>query len=101
MTQRVKNVIPVFETLIDITIVEEEGSYFIYMDHEFIEEVNQRGILTMWYFDRKGCHSFDFSRTNIIDNKFKISKKTIDHETYPINTSFPIYRGFQRPPSKF
>ena len=35
MTQRVKNVIPIFETQIDIRIVEEDGSYFIVMEIEY------------------------------------------------------------------
>lgn len=101
MKQRVKNVIPVFETQIDVTIVEEDGSFFIYMDSEFIEEVMRRGRVSMWYFDKKGCNPFDFSQLDIVDNKFKISKKTIDHEKYPVNVPFPVYRSFQRPPPTF
>jgi hypothetical protein len=102
MKQRVKDVIPIFETQVDITIVEEKGSYYIYMDHEFIEEVNNRGHITMWHFDKKGCHSFDFSTVDLVEEKkFKISKRTVDKEKYPVNTPFPIYRGFQRPPPTF
>ena len=98
MRQKVKDVMPVFETQVDITVVEEDGSYFFYMDHEIIEEVNIRGKITMWYFIENVCHSFDISKSDLVGNKYKISKKTVEHEKYPINTPFPVYRSFQRPP---
>lgn len=101
MKQKMKNVMPVFETQVDITIVEENGSYFFSLDHELIEEVNHRGKLTMWYFIEKVCHSFDISKADLVDNKYKISKRTVEHEKYPINTPFPVYRGFQRPPPDY
>jgi hypothetical protein len=101
MTQRVKGVIPVFETQINVTIAEEDGSFFIYMDSEFIEEVKRSGNVSLWYFNKKGCDPFVFSIVDLVNEKFKISKKTIDHEKYPINITFPLYRSFQRPPPTY
>ncbi|MFW3145596.1 MAG: hypothetical protein ACMUIE_02145 [Thermoplasmatota archaeon] len=101
MTQRVKNVIPIFETQIDIRIVEEDGSYFIYMTDEVIEEVKRNGKVSFWHFEERTCTPFELLKKNLIGNKFEISKKTIVHKKYPINIPFPVYRGFQHPPSDY
>ena len=97
MRQKVKNVMPVFETQVDITVVEEDGSYFFYMDHEIIEEVNIRGKITMWYFIENVCHSFDISKSDLVGNNYIICKKSVVHEKYPLNTPFAVYRCFKRP----
>jgi hypothetical protein len=101
MTQRVNNVIPVFETQIDIKIVEEDGSYFIYMNHEFIEDVRRYGKVSMWYFEGTTCTPFELSKKNLTGDRFKIPKKTINQKKYPINTLFPVYRSFQLPPPDY
>ena len=84
MKHRVKNVIPVFETQIDVKIVEENGSFYIYMDDEFIKEVIRDEHVSLWYFDKKGCNPFDFFITDIIDNKFKM-RKTLTELLHRVN----------------
>ena len=101
MTQRVKNVIPVFETQIDIKIVEEEGSYYIYMNDEFVEDVKRSGKASMWYFKGRSCTPFELLKKNLEGNRFEISKRTINRKKYPVNTTFPVYRSFQPPPPDY
>lgn len=101
MSQKVKNVIPVFETQIDITIVEEEGSYYIYMNDEFVEDVKRFGKVSMWHFEGRTCTPFELSKKNLEGNRFEISKKTIHKQKYPVNTTFPVYRSFQPLPPDY